>query len=123
MTEERKRYVAPYQAPVGTAGTRPYGHATGWVGNTEHLARIAEGGQREAVIPLEDRGRRDAMLSRAGLPVPGDRADDGRVREVTNNWNVTFSGPVATGLVAWEVINRLQFEQRQRMLALMSGYR
>lgn len=55
-------------APTGSAsfGKAP-GHAAGGIFDTEHLARIAEGGRREVVIPLTDRRRAMELADRSGL--------------------------------------------------------
>lgn len=48
-------------------GGSPTGHATGGIFDTEHIARIAEGGKREVVIPLTDRRRAMELADRSGL--------------------------------------------------------
>lgn len=52
--------------PSQSFGSAP-GHATGGIFGTEHLARIAEGGRREVVIPLTDRKRAMELADRSGL--------------------------------------------------------
>jgi len=56
-------------------GGSPTGHAQGGIFETEHLARIAEGGRREVVIPLTDRSRAMALADRSGLTSMVSRND------------------------------------------------
>lgn len=53
--------------PNRNEGGSPTGHATGGIFDSEHVARIAEGGRREVVIPMTDRNRAMELADRSGL--------------------------------------------------------
>jgi hypothetical protein len=57
--------------PGASAGTASFGgapgHAEGGIFNSEHLARVAEGGRSEVIIPLTDRRRAMELADRSGL--------------------------------------------------------
>jgi hypothetical protein len=62
---------AAANAAKGTTVSQSFGaapgHAAGGIFDMEHLARIAEGGRREVVIPLTDRRRAMELADRSGL--------------------------------------------------------
>jgi hypothetical protein len=43
------------------------GHAAGYFGSTEHLARISEGGSPEVVLPLNNRSRSLSLMEQSGM--------------------------------------------------------
>lgn len=53
--------------PNRNVGGSPTGHADGGIFNSEHIARIAEGGKREVVIPLTNQRRAMELADRSGL--------------------------------------------------------
>jgi hypothetical protein len=66
VTNDAGNAAANAIAPQQSFGTAP-GHATGGIFDIEHLARIAEGGRREVIIPLTDRKRAMELADRSGL--------------------------------------------------------
>lgn len=58
--------AAAAAASVANQATLP-GHASGGIFNNEHVARIAEGGRPEVVIPLTDRKRAQQLADQSGL--------------------------------------------------------
>lgn len=81
----------PGPAPYGPGNPAPTpGHAAGGVFFHEHLARIAEGGTAEAVIPLRRDARSLGLLDRAQSAIGGQRGSSRPAINITQN--LTFNG-------------------------------
>jgi len=99
------------------------GHAAGYFGSTEHIARISEGGSTEVILPLGDRSRSLALMEESGMAslarnAGGGSGAGGQVPSVVIN----FNGPVADELVANRVISRMDNEMRRRGYSAVRGF-
>ncbi len=99
------------------------GHAAGYYGSTEHLARISEGGSTEVVLPVGDRSRSLALMEQSGMAslarsAGGGSGGAGQAPAVV----VNFNGPVADELVAGRVMRQLDKEMRKRGYSAARGF-
>ena len=92
------------------------GHASGYYGSTEHIARISEGGSTEVVLPVGDRSRSLALMEQSGMASLARSAGGGGISGGGGGIVVHFHGPVADELVANRVIAAIDKEARQRGL-------